>query len=160
MAMKYKATISFGIFEGDEIKNAMYYIPVESFEVVGGANRSIDLSSADDFSIGTELEQARSLKNIHFFIPPTYKYVTEAALFLIDLNIEKLAPSTSFIIEKYSGSKIIEGFNLKDPAAIIKQRPFIVGKRLLWVQLSLPEAHLYHGTFNPKNGMREKDEEI
>src|SRR5262245_54034395 len=46
-------------------------VPVKSFSVDGGANRTIDLKSTDDVSVASELEQARTHENLTVFIPPT-----------------------------------------------------------------------------------------
>src|SRR4051812_37213278 len=73
-------------------------IPLDSFEVDGGANRKIKLSSSDDISISSELEQARSFKNIIFYIPPTKDFL---ALKLIDIGRNFQFFSTTLVVSSY-----------------------------------------------------------
>ena len=71
MAMTYRAKLNYAVYEDDKELASRRLIAVDSFEVDGGAFRTIKLKSTDDISISSELEQARTYKNVNLFLPST-----------------------------------------------------------------------------------------
>lgn len=125
-------------------------IPVNSFEVDGGANRKIDLTTVDEVSVSSEFEQARSLKNIIFYIPPTKDFL---ALKLIDLT--KNGPerfAITFVISIYSNGQLIKALRISAEHAWFTKTPAPEGKTppLLkaWVRFNI--AQLLYGQLDPK----------
>ncbi len=64
--MKYKAYFAFQ--DKDQIGGGSL---IRYFEVDGGASRTINLDKPEDMDIGSEMEQARTYKNIVVYLPPT-----------------------------------------------------------------------------------------
>jgi hypothetical protein len=146
MAMTYQAKFHYGLQEGDELKVSRFDIPVQIFEVEGGADRSIKLSSTDDIGISSELEQARTFKNITVYLPSTKDGSDmEIALQLSAFYSQKESMLVSFTVERYSGGQMLEGLALLDAGATLKNSPYVTGKQLLAVHLNLPAAKLYRG---------------
>ena len=50
-------------------------VPIHAFEVEGGANRKIETGAPNAISIASEMEQARSFKNITFYVLPTNNFL-------------------------------------------------------------------------------------
>ncbi len=125
-------------------------IPVHSFEVEGGANRKINLTSADEISVSSEFEQARMNKNIIFYIPPTKDFL---ALKLIDLR--KNGPESfdiDFVISVYSRGKLISTLRLSSDVAWFFRHPAPEGKTppLLKAWVRFTQAQLLHGQLDPR----------
>lgn len=141
--MKYKASLTYLVGGGDERRNK---VPVYAFQVDGGANRNIRLKSTDDISITSELEQARSYKNIRLFLSPTNDHRDmQAALDLTAAATKNLPLVTILVIHKYSGGKFIEGLWLNDPGSSVKTEPYKTPGNFLFVEIALPTVTLYHG---------------
>src|SRR5687767_1865118 len=121
--MKYKARFHYIVGEDeDERKNT---VPLYAFQVDGGTNRNIRLKSTDDISITSELEQARSFKNVRLYLSPTNDHKDmQAALDLTAAAIKTLTLLTILDIGKYSGGKFIEGLWLNDPQSSVKTEPY------------------------------------
>jgi len=151
--MKYKAIVHFAVWKGDEAELKGVDVPVDSFEVAGGAHRYIDIRSTDDISIISEFEQARALKNITLYIPPTRDGTDRnVALSLTNIALSQTLLTKIFsplmivlVIEKLSGGKILEMLILKISDGSLKNRPYVVGKQLLRVEISIQKARLLHG---------------
>ena len=125
-------------------------IPVHSFEVDGGANRKINLSSTNEIAISSEFEQARINKNITFYIPPTKDFL---ALKLIDLR--KNGPETfdiTFVISMYSKGKVIQTLRISTDVAWFLRLPAPEGGTppLLKAMVRFHSVQLLHGQYDPK----------
>lgn len=152
MSMNYKAELNYVVIEGTEDKSNREDVPVRFFQVDGGANRFIKVSSTDDVNIAAELEQACTHKNIILYLPPTTDGGDmETALELTNVALDKtFSLYVSFNVEKHSGGRMIETFMLAG-AATLKQRPFTVGSQMLKVELRLPAAKWYRGKTGKNN---------
>lgn len=143
--MNYSATFSFE-FEDPAKKGAvtrMHYIPLKSFQVIGGAARTIELRTTDDISISSEFEQARSYKNITLYLPPREGHEDmQAALYLTDLAINKQRFGTYIRIDRISNGKVVEELMLVDYSATLLDRPSMTPKNSLMVDISIPNAEL------------------
>ncbi|HEY0769542.1 MAG TPA: hypothetical protein VGD31_04350 [Sphingobacteriaceae bacterium] len=151
--MKYKAKCHFAVWKGGNAELKGVDVPVDSFEVAGGAHRYIDIRSTDDISITSELEQARALQNITLYIPPTRDGTDRnVALSLTNIALSQTLISKIFspllvvlIIEKFSSGKILESLLLKISEGSLKNPPYVVGKQLLRVEISIRAARMLHG---------------
>ncbi len=125
-------------------------IPVNSFEVDGGANRKINLATVDEVSVSSEFEQARSLKNIIFYIPPTKDFL---ALKLIDLTRDGLEGfDITFAISMYSNGQLIKALRISSNFAFFIKPPAPEGKTppLLKAWVRFNTAQLLYGQLDPK----------
>jgi hypothetical protein len=125
--MKYKSFFHFFVSDGDSSKYVNLDLTVDSFEVHGGASRVIDLKTTDDISISSEFEQARALKNITLYLPPTSDYTDRnAALALNDIAINKLKVNVMVSVQRFAKAKMLEGLALIDREATLKilRKPF------------------------------------
>jgi hypothetical protein len=150
--MKYKATFKYNVgWDEGERKNT---VPIYAFQVDGGANRNIRLKSTNDISITSELEQARSFKNIRLYLSPTSDHKDmQAALDLTAAATKKLSLVMILDIQKYSGGKFIEGLWLIDSQSSIKTEPYKTPGNYLCVEIDLPSVMLLHG----KNSVSAKE---
>lgn len=145
--MKYKAYFTYWVFEGDEQKLIRNNVPVNFFQVDGGAKRFIQISSTEDVSVIAELSEVTTLKNIILYLPPTKDgNDMETALELTNVALDKkLSLFAMLRIEKYSGGRMIEAFLMTTTGATLKQRPYVVGAQMLRVDLNLPAPELHRG---------------
>ena len=141
--MKYKPEL-YIITKEDPIERIN--IPIRSFEVVGGANRTINFNSTDEISISSEFEQARTYKHIIFLIPPTQDFL---AVKLINLNHNFQFFDMTFAVSIYSGGKMIQSLRLSSEGAWFMTAPSPVGSSppSLKAQVKFHEAHLLYGKF-------------
>lgn len=147
MSMQYQAKFFYHAMDSEyNDLGERYDVPVHSFEVSGGAYRFIKLSSTDDISISSELEQARALKNLTLYLPPTKDGTDmEVALELTNVALLKAPFTLALSVERYSGGKMLEGLALIAESATLKTRPWVVPLKLLMVEIKLPSAKLYRG---------------
>jgi hypothetical protein len=144
--MKYKSFFHFFVVDGDSDKYVNLNLPIDSFEVNGGASRVIDLKTTDDLSLSSEFEQARAFKNITLYLPPTSDHTDrDAALALTDIAINKLKVNVMVSVQRYSNSKMLEGIALIDQEATLKNRPQTIPQHLLMVEINLPAVKMYRG---------------
>jgi hypothetical protein len=126
-------------------------IPVNSFEVDGGANRKINLASVDEVSVSSEFEQARSLKNIIFYIPPTKDFL---ALKLVDMTRHGIVEmfDITFVISIYSNGQLIKALRISSEWAWFVKTPAPEGKTppLLKAWVHFNTAQLLYGQLDPK----------
>ena len=152
MAMTYQAKFNYRVMEGEELATEKFGISVQIFQVTGGAQRSIKLSSTDDISISSELEQARAFKNVVLFLPPTKDGSDmEVALNLTNYFELKKTLLMSLVVERYSSGKMIEGLALLDGEATLLASPSVTEKRLLKLNINLPAAKLFRGTIKGRS---------
>ncbi|MEZ5426858.1 MAG: hypothetical protein R2747_11365 [Pyrinomonadaceae bacterium] len=134
-----------------DVKGERINIPVHSFEVNGGANRKINVHSTDEISISSEFEQARTHKNIIFYIPPTRDFL---AVKLLSLR----TPTTiryfdmRLIVNVYSGGIKTQSLRLGADSAWFSKIPIPVGNTppLLMAEVHFHSAELLHGKFDRK----------
>ncbi len=127
---------------------------VSSFSVLGGASRTINLNATTDFSISSELHQARQYKNITLFMSPTDDGKDmQVAMELTEYAIKKAPMLLNVYIEKWADGKIIELLTIADFEASIKHPPRIVANRLLMIEVSLPSAYIRHGESKGNGGV-------
>lgn len=126
-------------------------IPVHSFEVTGGTNRKINLASADEISVAMEFEQARTLKNLVFYIPPTKDFV---AVKLVELANQKGREfAFTFLVGVYSETKLLRAYNIEAESARFLETPNPIGDTppLLMAKIGMNSPDLYYGKVE-KNG--------
>jgi hypothetical protein len=150
MTMTYQGKFNYALQEDEDLVISRLNIPVQIFEVDGGADRNIKLGSTDDIGITSELEQARTFKNLTLYLPPTKDGTDmEIALQLSGFYTRKESLRVAFTIERYSSGKMLEGLALLDGDATLKFSPYVVEKQLLAVHLNLPTAKIYRGKLVP-----------
>ena len=125
-------------------------LQVFSFQVSGGATRTVHLNSAEESDVAFELEDARDFKNLHIFISPTEGI---AATQLGEAFIGKLEFEAVFQVESRNGSTKLKGFALASDHAVIQRHPVTVQRkeqRMLKIEMSLPDPYLLQVSYNPK----------
>ena len=124
------------------------FVGVNYFSVKGGAKRIIDLTMPDDLSIVSELEQARSFKNIVFYLAPGSNFEW---LDFTEASIHHLPVSIVFFLGGHIGSTVTHQFTLSCKNAEITEPPAertdtVKGGKVLKLSLALPETKLIHGS--------------
>ena len=120
--------------------------------VDGGTNRMIDFSSTSDVSLVSELEQARSFKNIILYLSSTADgRDRKAAVDLISLAGSKIGLSMALTIEKKSKGKLLEGFTLIEDIAMHISPPVNAFENTFMVTLKLSDSRLYQGVWKAGN---------
>lgn len=117
-------------------------LPVLSFQVKGGATRTVHLNSADDMEVAFELDEARDFKNIQIFVAASEGI---AAAQLIEAAAFKKRLDALFFIESTSGDKKLKGFTLRSKTALLTRQPVQTQRqeqRTLKIELALPNAVL------------------
>jgi hypothetical protein len=124
------------------------FVTVNYFSVKGGAKRIIDLNATDDISMVSEFEQARSFKNIIFYLAPGNNFEW---LDFTEASIHGLPISIVFFVGGHIGKTVTHQFTLTCLNAEIIEPP--VEKtdsersgKVLKLSLSLPETRLIHGS--------------
>jgi hypothetical protein len=126
-------------------------IPVHSFEVEGGANRKIDLTSASETSISSEFEQARIYTNFIFYIPPTKDFMVVKLINLSSGKNSQLFEFT-FVVSTLSNGKVIQTLRMTAEMASFRESPSPIGSTppLLMAKVRLVSPKLLYGHFEPK----------
>lgn len=144
--MKYFSDFSFSVLEGEKITERGDNIPVHSFMVDGGANRIITLASTDDIGVISELEQARSFKNITLFLSPNKNGSDmRVALELNNLYLGGKSLVLSLFVERLNNGQVIESFGLMEGHSKLRLLPYVVSKNLLTLHLNLTNPILNVG---------------
>lgn len=152
--MKYKAYLNFQV-AGDDDQNLYKNsnLPVAAFQVDGGASRIIKLKSTDDISLVSELEQARTFGNLYFYLSGTKGSKDMKAA--VDLNAiahDETTFQLLFIVERYSGGKLLEGLGLYCPNGLLKSPPSMAVDDTLLVPIDLTEGtEIYRGKIRNHN---------
>jgi hypothetical protein len=121
-------------------------IPVHSFMVDGGTSRIIKLDSTNDISIMSELEQARSFKNITLFLSPNKNGSDmQVALDLNNLYLGGKSMVTKVFVERFVNGQVVESFFFAEGHSKLKFLPYVVSKNLLTLHLNLTAPHLNVG---------------
>ena len=123
------------------------FVPVNYFSVTGGAKRIIDLTTTDDISLVSEFEQARSFKNIIFYLAPGSNFEW---LDFTEASIHQLPVSIVFFVGGHIGQTVTHQFTLICRNAAILEPPAEKtdsqkGGKVLKLNLALPETKLVHG---------------
>src|SRR5262249_52828374 len=91
---------------GDDTSNSMRAIEihaeVNSFAATGGAKRIIRKKKIDDFSLGSELEEIRILKNIILIRP-----IDRQSLLIQEIELLKLKLDLKFVVTEYGGKAFV-----------------------------------------------------
>jgi hypothetical protein len=145
--MNYSAKLS---YFGKNREVARADVNISSFSVVGGTSRTIDLKATSDFSISSELEQARRYKNITLFMPPAKDAVdmeTAMELTQCEKNVTEL--EILLIVKKFSNGRKVEDMQMVARGGIL-YAPRVVANHELMIQFFLfsSSAEVYHGTYN------------
>jgi hypothetical protein len=137
-------------FESADEKVKIEELPVLSFQVRGGATRTVHLNSAKESDVAFELDDARDFKNIQIFIPPTegiaVAQLGEAFIFSKQLD-------AIFVIESFSGKTRLRAFVLTSSKAVITRQPVGVQRqeaRTLKIEMALPAPSLREMVYNGK----------
>ena len=144
--MNYKFYFGYtnAIGKREEIRKS--YLPLDSFSVVGGADRTIQLKSASDISITSELEQARAYKNITLFMSSEQNPLAmEAAVELITVAREKKEIVISVVAQRLAKGQVVEEVSLSDFKATIRRSPVVAENKRLMIEVNLPAATIYTG---------------
>jgi len=135
----WNATINF--YSTDD-KIIIQNLPVVSFQVRGGAMRTIHLNAAKSTDIVLELDDARDHKNLQIFIPPS-KGIAVAQLG--EAYLLKKQMTMDFFLESKKGRTWIQAFNLYSGNALVLRHPVAVQKnetRALKIEMSLTDPRL------------------
>src|SRR5688572_27342691 len=109
--MEYVSDFSYSVLEGEKRISRVDNIPVHSFMVDGGASRIIKLDSTSDISIMSELEQARSFKNITLFLSPNKNGSDmQVALELNNLYLGGKSLVLTLFVERLVSGQVVESF--------------------------------------------------
>ena len=151
--MKYEAPldifIHYPVNGSSDTKIELLHYDVDSFEVDGGAVRKINLTSTEEKVIDNELEDARTFKNITFYLKSSRRASTSK---LIDLAKSGVATfTTNLLVKVYKKSerKLLRVCNLIAKSSFIES-PIPVGGTppSMKIRLSLDNIELYRGVYN------------
>lgn len=155
MATNYSAWFNYKFSNSAGVKKDLT-VPIVRLKVDGGADRIIDIQSTSDISLTSELEQARSFKNLILGMPPSNNGDDmRAALDLTEAATGKTSLFVSFYLYKFTNGKSTEGFRLMSWEATIKKPPQIV-QTLLKIEIKLDgridvERIMYNQGKKPKS---------
>lgn len=153
---RYEANLTYSFTKGDVI-TVKAGIDIYSFSVTGGANRKIDLNSTDEMNIGSEMEQAKNLKNINFFLLPSQGLVIND---MGEYYSNKTPISIDFVVSVYVGKVMTKSLELNSETSAITTHPWKTGsdkKPLIIVETSIPDAKLKYTSRKSKNNIVEED---
>lgn len=86
-ALEYKANLDIYVHRaGEKVDHFNYRI--ESFEVDGGANRKIELGSTPEAVIDCEMSQARTYKNLVFYLKSNRRHSTSKLIELFGSGVK------------------------------------------------------------------------
>ncbi|HVE58346.1 MAG TPA: hypothetical protein VNB22_16055 [Pyrinomonadaceae bacterium] len=125
-------------------------IPVHSFEVEGGANRKINLTSTTEGVVFSEFEQARNYQTLIFYVPPTKDFLGVKLMNLAGANWQPF--DFCFTVNVFSNGKVTQYLTLSSRAASIRETPVPVGgtPALLMVKVRIVRPDLMYGHLDPK----------
>ncbi len=147
--MNYKATFYYLVNDVNWHADSPDSIPVSGFFVIGGSSRVIGLSSTSDISLSSEFEQARNYQNLQLSISSPKDAVSLTAD-LMEIAFKKATFYLSFMVQAYSAKKKIFSLVLLCQNASLKQNPIPQGNNALDLNISIPDASLYHAALNNK----------
>ena len=147
--MKYKAYFSFDFYreDTDETPISNDDNPVQMLMVDGGTNRMINLRATDDISLVSELKQAQEFKNIILYLSSTKNHKDmKAALDLVEIANGQKEIVMTLVIERFlNNGKLIEGIQLFEMLATLKNQPRSAVDNTMMVTINLPFAELHQG---------------
>lgn len=131
----------------DEITNGA--IPVIYFSVTGGVTRRIEIPNADDMILASEMEQARSYKNLRLYLNPKSAF---AGAELMKMAAEQLSVNIQFCL---IGHELSRQLVLKANSAKVLETPkkmssASTNEEFLFVNFGYSDAYLEY--FSPKSG--------
>jgi len=120
-------------------------VPISYFSVTGGAERKIKLSEASDLSIASELEQARSYKNIRLYLSPKSVFSTGE---LLEIALKGLTVGMTIVVSCQVGKTVTQTLMLGSSDAKIAETPISrkdsFGNEYFFVNLNFTESELVH----------------
>ncbi len=120
-------------------------LPVSMIMVDGGTSRLINLSSADDFSLISELEQARAHKNLIIYLGGTRDHRDmKAALDLTYFGAQRIVISMILTIERRLNGKLLDGIAIYEESASCSE-PIPALNKTMMINLKLEDARLFQG---------------
>ena len=144
--MKYKGYFNFEVNVEGKKTISNLNLPVSMFQVEGGASRIINVRSTDDISLISELEQARTFKNIVLYLSSTGDHRDmKAAMDLVEIGDRGFVVRLIMTVERYSGGKMLEGIALFEPAGELAFYPRNASQNTLMVTLKLPTVEIFQG---------------
>ena len=115
--MKYKAYFNFAVKEDEVVTVKNTNLAVAMFQVDGGASRMIKIDSTDDLGLVSDLKDAQNFKNIILYLSSTKDHRDmKAALDLTKIAGEEMGFIMHFVIERFSGGRMLEGLTLASVA--------------------------------------------
>jgi hypothetical protein len=137
-------------------------VPITAFEVEGGANRKIETASPNAISISSELEQARTFKNIIFYVPPTKDFTAVKLVGLRSPDIKFF--DLMFQVAEYSGHVPTQTLFMHCPGAWFFRVPSPMGAATppvlkAHIRFHSEKMRLTHGKYDAKKKVV-VDEEI
>lgn len=143
--MKYKGYLSFKPMGSSSSVSSNEDLPVSMIMVDGGTSRLIKLSSTDDFSLISELEQARAHKNLIIYLGGTRDHRDmKAALDLTFLGTQRIFISVILTIERRLNGKLLDGIAIYEESATCSQ-PIPALNKTMMINLKLEDAQIFQG---------------
>lgn len=145
--MKYKAYLSFyPTAQGVESSSFNKNLPIAMMMVDGGTSWRIDFHSTDDIALFTELDQARTYKNLILYLSGTKDgRDMKAALDLMQIAEMRMYISLILTIERFSGGKTLEGAAIYEENALVSFPPKKALKNTMMITLKLEEPIIFQG---------------
>ena len=150
--MQYKAPLEIFVHHpvpgGTETKIESLHYDVHSFEVDGGAVRKINLDSTDEPTINSELEQARTYKNITLYMKSGKRASTAKLIELFKSSVKSFNAYFYVNVYQKSEAKLLRVTNLIAKSSFL-EAPIPVGDTppALKIRLNLDSIELYRGVY-------------
>ena len=151
--IEYRASLDLFVHHTDDRVEHFNY-NVDNFEVDGGAVRKISLGSASEPLINNELEQARTHKNLIFYLKSNNRHSTSKIIDLFKSGVKIF--NAYFYIKGYEKAQ-------KQPSRVknliakssFLEAPIPIGATppSLKVKLSLNQIEFYQGGYNEKGDL-------
>ena len=144
--MKYKAFFSFMPSEATiESARANLHLPVTAIMVDGGTSRMIKLNSLDDISLVSELEQARTYKNLIVYLAGTKDHRDmKAALDLTAIAGNQELIKAMVTIERRQNGKLLDALAIYDRYTLSTNPVPAIGNTMM-ISLKMEEAEIFQG---------------
>lgn len=148
--VKWKAFLSYQAKDKD-IENYVLRntgVPVMSFSVKGGAKRIVVLDWAEDLSLGSEFEQARSHQNLTLHLPPSKNFEW---LDFIEIAERDLPVAIQFGVWGEVKKTPTQAIRLTCDSAKMTEKPDKSKTDgttpVMTIRLAIPNAKLIHGSY-------------
>src|SRR5215207_2215242 len=151
--MKYEAPLDIFVRypspAGGDSKIELLSFAVDSFAVDGGATRKISLTTTEEKVIDSELEDARTFKNITLYMKSGRRHSTSKLIDLAKSGANGFTTNMLVKIYKKSEKKLLRVFNLIAKSSFLES-PIPVGGTppSMKIRLGLDQIELYRGVYN------------